>query len=68
MKVMEVVIFQVDIVEEDFQETVLRVGVRVGVGVGVGSRIGRVVLLGIDDLEEVLTGDSTVVWVMGATI
>jgi hypothetical protein len=60
MKVMEVVIFQVDIVEEDFQETVL--------GVGVGSRIGRVVLLGIDDLEEVLTGDSTVVWVMGATI
>jgi len=59
MKVMEVVIFQVDIVEEDFQETVLRVGVRVGV---------RVVLLGIDDLEEVLTGDSTVVWVMGATI
>ena len=64
MKVMEVVIFQVDIVEEDFQETVLGVGV----GVGVGSRIGRVVLLGIDDLEEVLTGDSTVVWVMGATI
>jgi hypothetical protein len=59
MKVMEVVIFQVDIVEEDFQETVLRVGVRVGV---------RVVLLGIDDLEEVLTGDSTVVWVMGTTI
>jgi len=59
MKVMEVVIFQVDIVEEDFQETVLRVGVRVGV---------RVVLLGIDDLEEVLAGDSTVVWVMGTTI
>jgi hypothetical protein len=58
MKVMEVVIFQVDIVEEDFQETVL----------GVGSRIGRVVLLGIDDLEEVLAGDSTVVWVMGTTI
>ena len=55
---MEVVIFQVDIVEEDFQETVL----------GVGSRIGRVVLLGIDDLEEVLAGDSTVVWVMGTTI
>lgn len=62
MKVMEVVIFQVDIVEEDFQETVL------GVVVGVRSRIGRVILLGIDDLEEVLTGDSTVVWVMGATI